>query len=124
MVSTISEVLESRRLPRAERANRELAKAAGPMPAAIDSVPRKLGPFGALRRTLPIYLVSGALFGLADTAIDGRPVTIARVAWVGGLWAVLDDAVGHGPRPVPGAFPPRRRNVAPADRYGDRCRAR
>lgn len=107
MVSTISEVLESRRLPRAERANRELAKAAGPMPAAIDSVPRKLGPFGALRRTLPIYLVSGALFGLADTAIDGRPVTIARVAWVGGLWAVLMTLLVMGRGRYRAQFPPR-----------------
>src|SRR5262249_47421181 len=85
VLGTIREAVEYRRLPRAERANRELAEAAGPSPVPADAARITTGPWGAVQRTLPTYLISGAVFALLDVTISGKPLTVARIVLVAAL---------------------------------------
>jgi hypothetical protein len=96
LLSTIVEVRHYRRLPLAERANREVA-AAYDARSASGSPPRAtVGLLGALRATLPAYALSGAFFGLLDTAVSGKPLTLHRVVLVSALWAVAMTLLSLG----------------------------
>jgi uncharacterized membrane protein YedE/YeeE len=85
--STFAEMRSRARRTEVERANAPLAQTAH---VSADVAPLPLISLPSLlRRQVPRLIVSGLLFGLFLSAVNGHPITALRVLTTAGLWTVV-----------------------------------